>query len=70
MSWKQYAKRLDEVLAVFEGLLSPDLIVIGGGISKRADEYIPHLTITTEVVPAMLRNQAGMVGAAMAVGGA
>lgn len=66
LSWKQYAKRLDEVLGTYERLLSPDLIVIGGGISKRADEFLPHLTLSTEVVTAALRNEAGIVGAAMA----
>lgn len=69
LSWRQYAKRLDEVLKVYENLVDPDLIVVGGGISKRADDFVGHLTLRTEVVPATLRNDAGMIGAAMAAAG-
>ncbi len=65
LSWEHYGKKLDEVLRVFEALLSPDLFVIGGGISKKADRYLPELTLEAEVVPAELLNNAGIVGAAM-----
>lgn len=64
--WKKYAKRLDEVLHTYEHLLAPDLFVIGGGISKKAQKYVPRLTVDADIVPAELRNQAGIVGAAMA----
>jgi polyphosphate glucokinase len=66
LSWKKFAHHLDVVLLEFERLLTPDLFIIGGGISKKADHYLPELTITTPIEPAQLRNQAGIVGAAMA----
>jgi polyphosphate glucokinase len=52
LSWQQYAGRLDEYLHKIEDLLWPDLIVIGGGISKKADRFFPHLTARTKVVRA------------------
>ncbi len=65
LSWKEYAKRLDSYLQLVHGLLWPDLIIIGGGISKKADKFLPLCTVETEVVPAALENDAGIVGAAM-----
>jgi polyphosphate glucokinase len=67
ISWKKYAKRLDDYLAAIEALLHPDLIVLGGGGSKKADKFVPLLERTAPVVPAELGNDAGIVGAAMAV---
>jgi polyphosphate glucokinase len=67
LSWKKYAKRLNKYLAVMERLFWPDLFIIGGGISKEAEKYLPLLTIDTPVVPAQLLNEAGIVGAALAV---
>ena len=64
LSWQQYAQRLDEYLHKIEDLLWPDLIVIGGGISKNSDKFIPKLKLNAEVVPAKLLNTAGIVGAA------
>lgn len=64
LSMKKYAKRLHEYLRMVERLLWPDLIVIGGGISRRSDELLPHIDVDTPVVPAALRNSAGIVGAA------
>jgi polyphosphate glucokinase len=66
LSWQQYAERLDEYLHKIEDLLWPDLIVIGGGISKKADKYFPHLTARTKVVRAEMLNEAGIAGAALA----
>lgn len=66
MSWKHWAKRVDEYLEVVEALFSPDLIIIGGGVSKKADRFLDLLEIDTKVVPAQLLNEAGIVGAAMA----
>jgi polyphosphate glucokinase len=66
LSWKEYAKRLDEYLHKIEDLLWPDLIVIGGGISKKSEKFFPHLTARTRVVPAQKLNEAGIVGAALA----
>jgi polyphosphate glucokinase len=65
LSWEEYAHRLQQYLELLQGLFWPDLIVIGGGISKKADKYLPHITLDTEVVAATLQNDAGIVGAAM-----
>jgi polyphosphate glucokinase len=65
-SWKKYAKRLNRYLATMEKLFWPNLFIIGGGISKEYDKFLPLLTIETHVVPAQLLNEAGIVGAALA----
>ena len=67
LSWKKYAKRLNKYLAVMEKLFWPDLFIIGGGISKESEKFLPLLTIDTPVIPAQLLNEAGIVGAALAV---
>jgi polyphosphate glucokinase len=66
LSWSEYAERLDEYLHRIEDLLWPDLIVIGGGISKKSEKFLPHLTARTRVVPAQMLNEAGVAGAALA----
>jgi polyphosphate glucokinase len=66
LSWREYAERLDEYLHRIEDLLWPDLIVIGGGISKKSEKFLPHLTARTKIVPAQMLNEAGIVGAALA----
>lgn len=66
ISWKAWAADLDEHLLAIEKLFSPRLFIIGGGVSKRADLFVPRLTVRARVVPAALRNDAGIVGAAMA----
>jgi polyphosphate glucokinase len=66
LSWKKYAKRLNLFLTAMERLFWPDLFIIGGGISKVSEKYIPLLNIETPVVPAQLLNEAGIVGAALA----
>jgi polyphosphate glucokinase len=66
LSWKAWAADLDEHLLAIERLFSPQLFIIGGGVSKRADQFVPKLTVRAEVIPAALRNDAGIVGAAMA----
>jgi polyphosphate glucokinase len=66
LSWKQYARRLDEYLHKIEDLLWPDLIVIGGGISKKSEKFFPHLTARTPVARAQMLNEAGIAGAALA----
>ena len=61
---------MSEYLQHVEALLSPDLIIVGGGISKESEKWVPLLTgIRAKVVPAALQNDAGIVGAAMAAGG-
>lgn len=66
LSWAKWAKRLDEVIAAMEKILWPRLIILGGGISKKADKFVPKLKTRATVVPAQLRNAAGIVGAASA----
>jgi polyphosphate glucokinase len=66
LSWREWAARLDEYLLMVEALFSPDLFIIGGGISKKSDKFLPRLSIKTEIVPAQLLNEAGIVGAALA----
>ena len=65
MTWKKYGARLSEYLTEVENLFWPDLFIIGGGVSKKADEFFPMLKIRTKIVPAQLLNQAGIVGAAV-----
>jgi polyphosphate glucokinase len=66
LSWKAWASDLDEHLHAIDRLFWPNLIILGGGVSKNADKFIPRLTVRPRVVPATLRNDAGIVGAAMA----
>jgi polyphosphate glucokinase len=66
LSWKKYAKRLDLYLKMMERLFWPNLFIVGGGISKESEKYLPLLTLDTPIVPAQLRNQAGIIGAALA----
>ena len=68
LSWKKYAKRLDVYLHMMEKLFWPDLFIIGGGISKKSDDFLPLLTVDVPIVPAQLLNEAGIIGAAMAAG--
>ena len=65
LSWKKWGERIDELLVTLEGLFSPDLFVIGGGVSKKFEKYAGNLTIKTKIMPAMLLNQAGIIGAAI-----
>jgi polyphosphate glucokinase len=66
LSWKQWAARLDDYLVMVEALFSPDLFIIGGGISKKSEKFLPRLSVPCEVVAAQLLNEAGIVGAALA----
>jgi len=66
LSWKKWANRLDEYLLYLEMLFSPALFILGGGVSKSPQRFIPHLSVQTKVVPAQLRNEAGIIGAAYA----
>jgi polyphosphate glucokinase len=65
LSWSQYADRLQAYLRLIERLLWPQLIILGGGVSKRADKFLPLMQLRTEVVAAQLHNNAGIVGAAL-----
>jgi polyphosphate glucokinase len=64
LSWAEWAARLDEFLRYVERLFSPDRFIIGGGVSEKADRYLPLLTVSAEVVPAAMGNDAGIAGAA------
>jgi polyphosphate glucokinase len=64
-TYKEWAVRVDEYLGRMENLFWPDLIVIGGGVSKYADKFFPQLHTRARLVQAQLLNQAGIVGAAM-----
>lgn len=64
LTWKQWAGRLQEYYETLEKLFSPDLIIIGGGVSKHADEFLHLLKLKTPIVAATLRNNAGILGAA------
>lgn len=66
LSWKKWGKQVDRYLQTIEKLIWPDLIIIGGGASKKHDKFFPHFAVHTEVVPAGMLNEAGIVGAALA----
>ncbi len=67
LSYSEWAPRLQRYYSHLDFLFSPDLIVVGGGISRKSHKFLPLIDIRAEIVPAHLRNQAGIVGAAMAV---
>jgi polyphosphate glucokinase len=66
MSYKKWAKRVNAYMQHVEALFTPDLFVVGGGVSKNADKWVPLLELHTPVQPAQLLNDAGIVGAAIA----
>jgi polyphosphate glucokinase len=67
LSWGKWAGRVDEYLSHLEALISPDLFIIGGGVSSKADKFLPLITgLRARIVPAALHNDAGIVGAALA----
>jgi polyphosphate glucokinase len=65
LSWKAWASDLDEHLDRIQQLMWPNLMILGGGVSKSADKFVPRLTVRCPVVPALLRNDAGIIGAAI-----
>src|SRR3954468_16850009 len=65
LSWPQWAKRLTRYFQAIEGLVWPDIIIVGGGVSKKADRFLPLLDIRTPIVPSQLRNDGGIIGAAL-----
>jgi polyphosphate glucokinase len=66
LSYPEWAQRVDRYLDVLEAGVWPDLIIVGGGVSKKAHKWLPLLSTRTTVVPAELQNDAGIVGAALA----
>jgi polyphosphate glucokinase len=68
--WKEWSERVEEYMMHMEALLSPDLIIVGGGISKESDKWVPRLKgVRARIVPATMHNDAGIIGAAMAATG-
>ncbi|MDR0950304.1 MAG: ROK family protein [Candidatus Ancillula sp.] len=64
LNWTEYAARLQVYYGTIEHLFSPDVIIIGGGVSEKFDKYAPLMNLKAKLVPAKLRNRAGIVGAA------
>jgi polyphosphate glucokinase len=68
LSWSRWAKRLQQYYSMVEALFTPDLFIVGGGVSKSHQEFLPLLKLNTPIIPATLRNNAGIVGAAVLAG--
>lgn len=66
LSWSEWGSRLNQYLELIDRLIFPDLIILGGGVSKDFETFRPYLTVQTKVVPAELLNLAGMIGAGIA----
>ena len=64
LTWEQWAERLQVYYTMLEALLVPDLFVVGGGVSKEHEFFLPLLNLKTPIVPAELKNAAGIIGAA------
>jgi polyphosphate glucokinase len=67
LSWERWGERVNHFLQIMEMLLSPDLIIIGGGVSENPEKFFPFIELSTKHVPAKLSNNAGIVGAALSV---
>lgn len=67
LTWEEWAARVNEYLAQMEFFFSPDLFIIGGGVSKKYDKFLHLLRTRARVTPAQLLNEAGIIGAAMSV---
>ena len=65
LSWKHWAARLERYFSRLEALLWPELIIVGGGVSKKAEKFLPRIDIRTPIVAAQLQNEAGIIGAAL-----
>lgn len=65
LNWKEWGSRFNKYLARMEFLFSPDLFIIGGGASKKFEKYIKYINVEAEIVSAELKNEAGIIGAAL-----
>lgn len=65
LSWQVWGRRVHRLLGHINRVLSPDLFILGGGVSRRWEKWFPYLEVDVETVPAVLRNEAGIVGAAL-----
>lgn len=66
LSWEDWAKRVEKYLRTLEKLLWPELIILGGGVSKKADKWLPMVRTETELAVATMLNNAGIIGSALA----
>ncbi len=66
LSWKEWGGRVNKYLQLIEFLFWPDIIILGGGVSKQFSEFKYYIDLDTELVPAKSRNHAGIIGAALA----
>lgn len=66
LGWKKWARRVDVYLRHMQRYFWPDLFIIGGGVSRKHQKFLPRLTVAAQVVPARLGNDAGIIGAALA----
>jgi polyphosphate glucokinase len=64
LTWEQWAQRLQKYFEKLEAYLTPDLFIVGGGVSKEHELFLPLIKLKTKVVPATSRNSAGILGAA------
>ena len=67
LSWKKWGKKVNKYLQTMEMLLSPDLFIIGGGVSKKPERFFKYIDVRAELVAASMHNEAGIVGAALAI---
>jgi polyphosphate glucokinase len=65
MSWEEWGEKFNEYLSRMEALFWPDVFVLGGGVSKLSNKFLPYVHVKAEVIPAKLLNQAGIIGAAL-----
>ncbi len=65
LSWKHWSHRLQHYFELVESLFWPELIIVGGGVSKKSEKFLPRIELQTEIVPAKLHNDAGIIGAAL-----
>ncbi|HLU52432.1 MAG TPA: ROK family protein [Acidimicrobiia bacterium] len=70
LSWEEWGERVNAYLQYLERIFTPDLMIVGGGVSRRFDKFAGYIETRCDVVPAKLRNEAGIVGAAMAAAAA
>lgn len=66
LSWKQWGRRLNRYFRTIEFLLSPDLFIVGGGVSKKSKKFLKHIDVRAPIAVAQMRNHAGIIGGAMA----
>jgi polyphosphate glucokinase len=67
LSWEEWAHRLNDYFQYVELLFAPDLMIVGGGVSRKHEKFLPFIKTRAPIVPAAFRNDAGVVGAAMSV---